>query len=309
MRAPYSAEQARFILQRAEPAVPFTIPSHPMLIAMNNVTQTLEFWPIDPKGGRRPTRLAKPPGLASAGGMAANGTHIAIADTNGTNVIVYDLAKHTEKILADPEGYPADVAIDSGGSIYVNTLSFSGQGSYSVLWYRPDAVYPQVLKCRFLSGPAYIAVDNEGDIFLNENAQHFAGVVEIPRGPSGPDPAHCFRLRLKVESLYAGGVAIDPKTDDLVVSDTGDCAGGNGGTMTIYPKPYRRETGTSHVIGGGCPANLRLDATSTIAFFSDAFEGSASYVAQRTYPGGTTLGSYNGGNPGGTTTIPNTLPN
>jgi hypothetical protein len=91
--------------------------------------------------------------------------------------------------------------------------------------------------------------------------------------------------------------------------DTGDCAGGIGGTMTIYAKPYRRATGISHVIGGGCPNNLRLDATSTILFVTDAFEGGNAFVGQRTYPDGKNLGSYNGGAPGGVTTIPNTLPN
>jgi hypothetical protein len=244
--------------------------------------------------------------LSGAGPMATNGSRVVIANQNATNLVVYDLAKHQGTILADPDGYPIDVAIDKAGGIYATSVS--GFGTYSVLWYPHNSLFPQSFNCRFLNGgPVYIAIDNEGDIFLNDNGTNARAVVEIPRGPRGPDPAHCGVLNLKPETR-AGGIAVDPKTDDLVVLDAGDCAS-SGGTMTVYPKPYKPTTGVSHAIGGACPMLPRLDAASTIMLFVDQFEGFSPYVGQRSYPDGKKLGSYFGGNPAGITTIPNTLPN
>lgn len=74
---------------------------------------------------------------------------------------------------------------------------------------------PKQLVCKYLNIGEAIAVDNEGDIFVNGYFTNgVAGVVEIPNGPSGPQPQNCTRLRLLLEPGYVAGVAIDPKTDD-----------------------------------------------------------------------------------------------
>jgi hypothetical protein len=80
-----------------------------------------------------------------------------------------------------------------------------------------DGSPPRELLCRYLQTAIAIAVDNEGDVFVNQNGA-FVGVVEI-NGPNRPDPNRCTKLDLKPETGYAAGLALDPKTDDLIVLD------------------------------------------------------------------------------------------
>jgi hypothetical protein len=276
----------------------------PVLIAFSGDTHTLQYWPINPKGGSNPKALSGPSGVGQPGGLAANGQRIAI--TNGNEVVVYDLRSKMQTAMSDPNGYPVDIAIGKSGALYVaNILGTTS----NVTVFNPGSP-PQELSCKLLNGPAGIAVDNENDIFVNQNGTP-SGVVEIPNGPRGPDPQHCKVLNLKAETGYAAGVAVDPKTDDLIVLDDPDlCAGGVEGRMTIYPRPYRKLTGRSHVVGQNCSGGIRLDATSTIVFVGDqSVSGGYGFILQHTYPGGRPLGTYSGGSPGGFTTVPNTLPN
>jgi hypothetical protein len=107
------------------------------------------------------------------------------------------------------------------------------------------------------------------------------------------------------------GVVVDPKTDDLVTLTNPDlCAGGVEGLMTIFPKPYRRETGRSHVVGHNCSTGLRLSADSKTVFVLDqSIDGGSFYVLQWSFPDGLQEGSYHAGQASSITTIPNTLPN
>jgi hypothetical protein len=55
---------------------------------------------------------------------------------------------------------------------------------------------------------------------------------------------------------------------------------------------------------------MRLNADSSIVYAIDQdVSGSYSYILQRSYPDGRSMGAYFGGAAGGFTTIPNTLPN
>ena len=182
--------------------------------------------------------------------------------------------------------------------------------SSSITWYAPPSYRPHQLGCALLQDPTAIAIDNEGDIFTSQNGDNYTGVIEFPNPRRGGSQS-CSELPLKPETGYEAGLAIDPKTDDLIVLDDPDeCAGGVEGRMTIYAKPYRRQTGVSHDLGANCAGTLRLDATSTIAFVGDStVSGGRGYILQRTYPDGKALGTYSGGSPAGFTTIPNTLPN
>jgi hypothetical protein len=152
-------------------------------------------------------------------------------------------------------------------------------------------------------------VDDEGDVFVNQDGA-VAGIVEIPVGPSGPEPARCRRLHLRGEPGYAGGVAIDPKNDDLIVADDpGSCAGGRNGRITIYPKPYARATARVRELRAKCAGAIKLDSTSRLLFVMDENRSGESLVVQASYPQGSPLGTYQGGKPSGVATIPNVLPN
>jgi hypothetical protein len=281
----------------------------PALIALDSGTGALVFWPIRPKGGNHPRTLSKPLGLSGASSMVANGNVVAIANRYPPEVVLYDVKTKAQSTLSDPYGTPLDIAIDRNAALYV--LNFANPTG-NVAMYPAGSPQPKKLGCRFMKVGDSIAVDNEGDIFINGIERNgFYGVVEIPNGPGGPEPRNCTRLRLKQEPGYDAGLAVDPKTDDLIVLDNPDqCAGGSEGRMTIYPKPYQRSTGRSHQLGANCAGGIRLDATSTVVFVGDqSVSGAYTYILQRSYPDGKNLGTYNGVNPAGMTTIPNTLPN
>jgi hypothetical protein len=280
----------------------------PALIAVDYRTGALEYWPIRPTGGEHPRTLTRPLGLSGLPNMVANGHVVAITNANPPEVIVYDLKTKSESILPDPHGVPIDIAMDKNATLYVVNLTKS---SSNVTVY-PAGSTPSVLACQYMTDGVAIAVDNEGDIFVNGyGPANFTGVVEIPNGPNGPQPQNCTKLALKPELGYVAGLAIDPKTDDLIVLDNPSfCAGGSEGRMTIYPKPYQRSTGHARVIGSNCSGWLRLNATSTVVFVEDqSIGGATTFILQRTYPDGRHLGTFTRGNPVGFTTIPNTLPN
>jgi hypothetical protein len=282
---------------------------NPELVAVNAHTGALEFWPIQPHGGRDPQPLSGKLGVSSSTGMVANGHVVAMTSAYPPSVVVYNVKTANQKTLADPFGTPIDIAIDKNGALYVvNVASPVG----NVTMYPAGSMQPTELDCKWIDLGEGVAVDNEGDIFVDGYGPgHFMGVVEIPNGPHGPEPNNCMRLHLKTEKGYLGGITVDPKTDDLVVlSDPDLCAGGIEGRMTIYPKPYDRSTARSHDLNANCAGGIRLNADSTIVFVGDQdVSGSFSFILQRSFPDGRDMGIYHGGAPNAMTTIPNTLPN
>ena len=100
------------------------------------------------------------------------------------------------------------------------------------------------------------------------------------------------------------------KTDDLLVfNDPSLCAGGAEGLLTIYSKPYRKQSSRRLLLGGNCDGGLRLDAESKSVFVLDeTVSGGSTYVNQFAYPSGQMLGTYTGGNPIGVALIPNAWP-
>jgi hypothetical protein len=220
-------------------------------------------------------------------------------------VLVYDLATKSATALSDPDGTPVDAAVGKDGAIYIS--NFTAKRS-NVLVYPPHAAAYDVT-CG-LHGPDAIAVDNEGDVFLND--QILTAVIEIPHGGRGLDAKQCRRLDLVPrEAGYTAGIAIDPKTDDLLVLDDPDeCAGGTEGRLVIHRKPYGTGRGRILDLGQNCSGGLRLDATSSTVFIGDEdVSASYSFVLQFSYPGGTPMGGYYNGDAGGFITVPNTLPN
>ncbi len=277
----------------------------PKLITLDTATGQLEYWPIEPSGGSQPHPLSGPLGIYNGYEMAADGNVVAIANYNPAEIVTYNVRTKRERTLADPYGGPVDVAIDKLGTIYALNLD-------SIAVFKAGSSQPSELTCSAVSNGIAIAVDNESDVFVNGYGSHgFMGVVEFSAGSST-----CKALtRLRQERGYAGGIGIDPKTDDLiVVDDPDDCAGGIEGRMLIYAKPYRREAVRWRNLDAQyCAGTFRLDATSTHIFVSDAtISDGFPLIDQRTYPGAKGSGVYGDGYSGdfsGFTTIPNALPN
>jgi len=262
----------------------------------------LEYWPASPNGGLKPTPIHGPSGLKGAYGIAADGQRLAIADS--TQTIVYDLLTQHEAILPDSTGVAIDAAYGKTGTLYV--ASFNNQKTTGDVLVYPRGAKPYTLECSLLKIPDYIAVDNEGNVFVNDG--YLTEVIEIPvKGGCAP-------VKLKpAESGYAAGVTVDPKTDDLLVlSDPDLCAGGNEGKLTIYHKPYDKVAGRSMVLGRNCSGGVRLNADSSVVLIGDeGVAGPPSFILQHTYPEGKQRGGYfgPGAGPAGFTTIPNSLPN
>jgi hypothetical protein len=279
----------------------------PLVIAVDGNNGSLEGYPMQPGGSNKPRQLTKK-GLFGYGGIVANGHVVAALAQYPPGIVLYDLDTGTSKTLPDPNGTPVDMATGKDDSLYV--INF-GKGPTNVTWYPGGQANPKKLLCNAQNTSENIAVDNEGDIFLNGYSNNNIDVVEIPNGPNGPEPGKCKALSLQPETGYEAGLAIDPKTDALITLEDPDlCAGGEEGRMTIYPKPYKANNFTFADIGQNCTGGLRLNRDSTIIFTGDEdVSGSYTFMIQSAFPSGRFMGEYHNGQPGGFTTIPNRLPN
>jgi hypothetical protein len=285
----------------------------PALVAVAHQVQGLEYWPIVPHGSSKPRTITKKLNLGYSS-LVAKGELIYAATGNPPEVLVYDIKTRTQGTMADPFGAPIDIAIGKDSSLYViNDVKANG----NVAWYPKGSGPAQELTCKYIDVGEAIAVDNEGDIFVaGYEKGNSAGVIEIPNGPSGPQSGTCKRLRL-IPGDTPAGLAIEPKSDSLLTLENPDqCAGGDEGQMTIYPKPYLPTTAVVVQLGGNCTGGLRLNADSTMVFYGDeSVSGGFTYIDASTYPRGKHLGvyseggSFGGQGPSGFTTVPNTLPN
>jgi hypothetical protein len=313
MSMPYSLVRfavvvgAAALLSGAAKAVvppPASTQGAPIVVAVGGAG-TLEGWPLGPGWHPHPQRIAGLGGLAPSS-IVANGDQVFIAD--GHQLIAYNLSTHLKTTMPNPAGIGEDLAIGKSGTLYVLNYTQGSGGNVAVF---PSNGRPSVVNCGLLSDPSYIAVDNEGDVFVDQQSDS-SFVVEIPAAPGGLDGAHCHALQLTPRQTgYAAGITVEPKTDDLLVlDDPGECAGGTEGRLTTYGRPYSQHRGRSIVVGQNCSGLLRLDASSRLVFVSDeSVDGSTSFILTSRYPSGTAFGSFGGGQPSGFTTIPNTLPN
>ncbi len=270
---------------------PLANPSAPIVIAVGGKTG-LEYWPLMAKGSNTPTPISGITGLLPTGNLAVRGSQVIIP--NGSTVIVYDLNTKRQTVLPDPSGSGLDAAVGRDGTIYVaNEI----RGGSNVAMY-PPAGPSRILSCPLVSYALFIAVDNEGDIFLDDITSD--EIAEIPNGPSGPDPNRCTTLDLKpAQTGYAAGITIDPNTDDLLVLDDPDlCAGGIEGRLVIHKKPYTQGVGRSLVVGRNCSEGVRLNAASNVVIVGDRDVSQLwPFLLERTYPQGIPFGAYTGGNP------------
>lgn len=282
----------------------------PALISIDLDTGALVYWPTRNGPTQNPITFTKSLGITQAYAMAASGRLVAISSYKPPEIVLYDTrAKKVLDTLSDTYGGPLDVALDKYANVYamnvasVEAFKFGTQGG------------TYELHCPYITDAVAIAVDKEGGVYVNGyGPSSFMGVIEYPPG-SGSGPESCIKLNLEPELGYVGGLAIDPKTDDLLVVDNpGECAGGVEGRLTIYPRPYRSKRFRQVDLNAQyCGGAIRLDKGSKHLYLADATVSDGwPLIDVRTYPAGSGDGYYSTGYgdvTGGFTTIPNTLPN
>ena len=302
-----------------EPLSGNTLPAHqrfktPVVIAYDVQSERLEYWPEQPHGGTQPKYISPALGISDPRGMVADGDVVTIASFSPAELFSYDVDTGATSTIADPFGNPVDVAIDTKGALYA--LHGSNVGVFPA----GSSSSAYELSCEYITGGAAVAIDNEGDVFVNGyGPNNFLGVVEYPAGSSG-----CTKVPIKrAEVEYATGLGIDPKTDNLiVVNNPQACAGGHEGVMTVYQRPYGPRIVEKRNLHANCPGAFRLNSTSSVMLFTDTLpelrvdrsSGACrtySCVDQRSYPNAKDHATYTGANslPAAITTIPNTLPN
>ncbi|HYL26859.1 MAG TPA: hypothetical protein VEW74_03430 [Candidatus Nitrosotalea sp.] len=287
-------------------SVPATLPKEPIVVTFDSASGGLAYWPMRSGGGQQLQPLSGPLGIHNVYALAADGDVVIIANYNPAELVAYDVRSKGETTLADPFGGPVDVAVGRDGKYYALNLA-------SVTVFKPgSSSEPYELTCPDITNGQAIAVDNEGDVFVNGLGKTFMGVVEYPAGS-----AKCVRPHLRTERGYPAGVGVDPKTDDLIVVDDPDlCAGGLEGRMIIYPRPFAQRTSIRRVLGATyCAGNFRLDARSKMIFYADAsVSDGIPIIDQARFPSAKSegqywLGYYSSQYFSGITTIPNALPN
>jgi hypothetical protein len=292
---------SRLGFREATPAL-----SQPAIITFDTQTSSLGYFPIQHSGSQTLTPFGSSLGISDAYALAADGDLIAIVNYSPAELVTYNLKTKALNTMADPYGGPLDVAVDKNGNFYAMNLA-------SVAVYKAGSSQAAELTCSAMDDAVAIAVDNEGDVFVNGYGPgNSMGVVEYPAGSQS-----CIRLHLRAERGYVAGIGVDPKTDDLIVTDDPDlCAGGLEGRMMIYPRPYEARHAVRRVLNATyCSGIFRLDADSHHIFYSDATVSAGQpIIDQARYPSGKSEGRYwegyfsNGGF-AGFTTIPNALPN
>jgi hypothetical protein len=301
--SPGSAGIPAAATQTSHSAVPSS--SQPILVTFDTTIGSLKYWPIQRGGSSQLQTLSAPLGIHDGYALAADGNTIVIANYQPAEVMTYDIKTKAVNTMSDPYGSPYDIAIGKDGTYYAMSLA-------DVAVYKPGSSQPSELTCSYVNDAVGIAVDNEGDVFINGYGNNFIGVVEYPAGSGS-----CIKLHLRTELGYPADVAVDPRTDDLIVIDNPNfCAGGLEGRMIIYPRPYRQRNSVRRVLGATyCAGTVRLDARSEHIFEADATVSAGfPLIDGARYPSAKGVGVYKDGNYSGDqfagfTTVPNTLPN
>jgi hypothetical protein len=269
-----------------------------VLVAFDNQSETLEYWPIQQGGGQNPIAITSSLGITAVAGIAADHRYLAIASSSPSKMVTYNLVNHVEMLYPDPSGPPIDLVMAKGDTIYALNAG-------TVVGYPLDRSAPRTVSCPYITQGVAIAADDQGDVYVNGYGPSFMGVVEFPTSTWT-----CAPLNLDAEQGVIGGLGVDPTTNDLIVIDNpGSCSASGDGRMTIYAPPYSPKKATIINLGAAyCAGTFRLDANSKNMFLMDS-NGSLSQIDELTYPGGQNEGVYNGGVPGGFITLPNSLPN
>ncbi|MGA8100400.1 MAG: hypothetical protein WB810_17230 [Candidatus Cybelea sp.] len=277
----------------------------PALITFDPQTGGLAYFKIQHNGSQSLNPFTSSLGVSAAYALAGDGDVVIIASYSPAAIVTYNVNTKAQTTMSDPYGNPFDVAVDKHGNIYAMNIA-------NVAVFKAGSSTPTELTCSYVNTSEAIAVNDEGDVFVDGYGSTFEGVIEYPAGSQ-----NCMKPHLRATRGYIAGVGVDPKTDELiVVDDPDDCAGGIEGRMVIYPKPYEQRTSIRRVLNASyCSGAFRLDANSTHIFYSDAtVSDGRPIIDEARYPtakfeGQYWLGYFSSQNFSGITTIPNRLPN
>jgi hypothetical protein len=235
--------------------------------------------------------IAKPPGGAlnpfffgveGPGGLAVDKGDLYIANSGESNILQLHLGNVT-RTLDDSGEAPSDVTV-SHGTVYVaNIFSFPSLGAGSISIYARGSLTPTST----LTSPSFfqvigVKVDRAGDVFVNNNRKFFARgqVLEFKAGSSKGKALKNISVKI------AGGLAIDPTTQDLLVVDQ------DAKAVSVYASPYTGNAKATYPVpnGGSC-VDVTLDKNASHLYFANVF-GTIDVVS---YPAGKFLGSYTAG--------------
>jgi hypothetical protein len=237
---------------------------------------------ISQPDGSEPSRwyseVSEPQGLGEADGS------LWIANTNASNILELDAAGKLSKTLKDPREFPVNLALTRKKKLYVANIFSTSFGAGNVAYYANDDG-TDLKPTGLLSNSTFyqvigIAVDGAGDVFVNNNTQDFAGgeVVEFKGGRGNGT------VLTNIAVEVAGGLAIDPKTKDLLVVDQG--ADRSGATVSVYAAPYTGSAIKTYLFPE--IVDIALDANSSNIYCANV----NGYVDVYGYPSGSFEGSY-----------------
>jgi hypothetical protein len=235
--------------------------------------------------------ITKPPGgtlnpfffgVEGPGGLAVFKGDLYIADSGESNILQLHRGSVT-KTLDDSGEAPSDVTV-SHGTVYVaNIFSFPSLGPGSISIYTNGSLTPtSTLTSRSFFQVIGVKVDTAGDLFVNNNRKFFARgqVLEFKAGSSTGSVLRNIPVKI------AGGLAIDPTTQDLLVVDQ------DAKAVTVYAPPYTGSAKATYPVpNGGSSVDVTLDNNASHLYFANVF-GTIDVVS---YPAGKFLGSYTAG--------------
>ena len=219
---------------------------------------------------------------SEAYGLGVDHGHLFVARQSHSDVAVYDTASlRSAGRLRDPGQKPYSVAFGNDGTVYVGNVGTTRGGAGSVSVYQHGSGSPtSVLTCNRLYMVTGVAVNARGDVFVNQNRTS-SGTPEADVFPAGSHRCHALPI---TEFYYAGGAAIDPSTQSLILADEGSRQ------IFIAAPPYRSvtETITLPECIGENVWHLAIDPATSLLYTSDPTNGSDVF----TYPGGSRLATY-----------------
>jgi hypothetical protein len=241
-------------------------------------SQSVAIFTIDNENPGSPLATIYP---SEAEGLAVDGSRLFVARQEHGDVAVYDTnsLKQTD-LLRDPGQQPNSIAFGPEGRVYVGNFASTRNGAGSVSVYeRGDKLPSHVLSCSRISNVTGVAVNAKGDVFVSQNGASM-GTGEVDVFMRGSRPCRA----LPLSEYYAGGVAIDPATGDLLAADNGYRR------IEVLPPPYNS---ISHTISlpeciGENVWDMALDPATSLLYISDPGNGADALD----YPSGNRVATY-----------------
>lgn len=215
-------------------------------------------------------------------GVGESSGSLWIANTNASDILALDSSGKLTRRLRDPGEFPVNVALTSKKQLYIANIFTKSFGAGDVAYYanydhagskptgslRNDTFY-QVIG---------IAADSTGDVFVSNNQQDFSQgeVVEFAAG-SGSGT-----VLSNVLVSVAGGLAIDPKTQDLLVVDQS----GSKAHISVYAPPYTGSAIKNYSVQQA--VDITLDAKGANLYCANT----SGFIDVYGYPSGSFEGSY-----------------